>query len=1374
MAYSERTSTAPESASRFGDTIVDGSALMVRWLLVALLLVLPLDIYLVIPPHQSVAFLSQLLAVEGLVILVLVALMARVAGRRLPFTLSWADILPLGVMLLIGLLSIAGATDRSVAAKGCLKIAVYLCLYLLARAIRASAGVRAGALATLVFGGVIVFTAGYIGIVPTVPDVVGTVLNIQRTAASLPGTSVVRAAATFRYPNELAAYLLLVLPFFLAFTLKAPTRTERISFAVLGAMGFGLLYLTYTRGALLALLVAAPLVWYVLGGRKVFAVGTIVLVALTAGLLLATGTAAHRYLTVLSLADTGYTTRFATWQWAFNTFLAHPLVGVGIDNLRFQPHAPTIDAAQGLQAVDAESLYLNILAELGVAGLIPVVALLGGAVRRALRGLQANWGWLDQGWNAGVIGAIAACLIYGLVDPVLVSGQITGLLCILIGLAGPLPDHGVHSDIERDHGTAGLAVEAIDETVGGQRFGTGNRRMLTSRIAFLVNSTGFGGAEQHSITLAEALQQRGERVLVVCPPTAQSIPQLRAKQIPYRSLELGMNAGRWRGLLGVLALMHPLSRVRLRRHITALAGESPTIFVCPFPREQILVTNISREQPLQCIWILHAPLHYLAHRLVLRPLLARLAPRAAAIVAIAPSVSRQYIALGLPRQKITVIPNMVTAPAMPAAAQAATSETARIGAHWQTIGVASRLTRDKGVQFLLAAMPSILQRHPSAQLWIAGSGRYEPALRRKARRLRLGGAVQFLGHVDMTEQFYRSLSVFVCPSADPGEGLPTVILEAMRAGNPVVATAVGGVADLLRSEEVGLLVPPATPHALAQAVGLVLDDPVRAQALGRQGRRLVQAYFTADYVGETFLQLLVTVDRVSSGATPKGNISAEVRAVRAKPLLADTSMLLASKVMTALVTALWTVLAARTLLPVVYGDLMVCAGLVELGAVITDAGLTAVATRELSHASRDRMRRLIGTLIYLKIGLGLVAMAITFGVTLVLPLDGNVHRLMLVMVASVLFISLSSLSLVFRARMAIGYVVGAAFAGALVGVYSTIFVYWTAPTPLRFAAARLAMVGAAALATLVVLLYKYRPSLAFDWQIARAVLRSSLLLGVALTLNILYYRLDVPLVALLTNGTQVAIYVSAYRILDVVTLLPAAAASVALPLMVAARRDSVGHLATFCRQYLELSVVCGLLITVVLTIFGTPLLSVLYGGRYDASGPTLQVLAWVAAATLVTNVFMPLMVVLERQRVVLLATALGLVANVSLNVFLIPRLGAIAAAYATLATEAVVTVPLMAVAVKTIHMRLISRPMVAAIVATGAALSAYVATRAVPVDFWVGGAIALVVWSFVLFAIAPRWFMNQIELLRSRRSRGMQSVLVTVTPATRVPSGERL
>lgn len=1350
------------AASRPGDTLVLGMALVVRWFLVLVLLVLPLDVYLVLPPHQPVAFLSQILAAEGACILLAALGAARIFKTEIPFAMSWGDVLPLGAILVIAVLSAVGAGDRSAAVKGCLKIAGYLGLYLIARAVRAGSGLRAIALATMLIACVVVFTAGYVSIIPNVPDVIGTLLNIQRTAATLPASTVVRADATFRYPNELAAYLLLVIPIVLAFVIKAPSTTERLSYALLGTMGVGLLFLTYTRGALIALIVTVPLLCYVLGGRRVFMVGTVVLLALAGGLFLGSGAAGHRYLTVLSLADSGYTTRFAIWHWAFSAFLTHPLLGVGVGNLQFQPHAPYIDASQGIRAVDAENLYLNVLAELGVVGFIPVVLALGGAVRRTWRGLQANWSWLDQGWNAGVLGGIVACLIYGVVDPVLVSGQVTGLLCVLAGLVGPLAELESDTASGRSGSTSPRASVEIPVALRDQLFSTRSASNLHSRIIFLVNSMRFGGAEQHSFTLAEALRDRGVKAVIICPPTAQFIPQLETRRIPYRTMTLGMNAGRWRGYLGTLALLNPWSRMRLRGHIRMLAAEEPTLFVCPFPREQVLVARLSREErSVRTLWVLHAPLHFLPHRLIVRPLLIRLASRVGAIVAIAPHLANHYIQLGVPEQLMTVIPNMVAPPSVMAAAPLE-----RRAPAIPTIGVASRLIRSKGVQFLISAMPAILQQYPSAELVIAGSGRYVRALKRQVKRFGVHEFVRFVGQIDMNEQFYRELSVFVCPSADAGEGLPTVILEAMRAGCPVVATSVGGVPDLFHDRRAGLLVPPGAPEALAQAVIKVLGDAGLAHDMSIEGRRLVQHSYTVDRVAERYVRLMLRVERNDPSDSMSGHISAEVRAVHGKHLLADTSALLASKVITALVTALWTVLAARTLLPAVYGDLMVCAGLIELGAVITDAGLTAVATRELTHASRAELDKFIGTVIYLKVALGVVATSVVIGAALVLPLGGDVRKIMLVLGPSLVFVSLNSLTLVFRARLAIGYVLGASLIGAIAGVYSTTFVYWTAPSALRFAAARLAMVGAAGVVTLVMILYKYRPSVALDWVIARKFLLSSLPLGVALALNILYYRLDVPLLAVLTNTTQVAIYVSAYRILDVVTLLPAAAAAVALPLMTAAQHDGSRHLATFCRQYLELAVACGLLITVLLTVFGAPLLAVLYGGRYNASSPTLGVLAWVAAATLVTNVFMPLMVVLDRRRTVLLATALGLLVNCSLNVALIPHIGAIAAAYATLATEFVVTAPLMVVASRTIHMSLFSRPMLAAVLATGAALGANFGLHVALDVPWAAGLVALAVWGTVLFTLAPRWLMSSIEVLRSRRSPAGRPTLVAARPST--------
>jgi O-antigen ligase len=156
------------------------------------------------------------------------------------------------------------------------------------------------------------------------------------------------------------------------------------------------------------------------------------------GLALFSGGQNDRLFSVLTLDDPGYAARFATWGWALDAFLRHPLVGVGLDNLRNQPNAPYLDLAGTLRSVDAENLYLNVLAELGLLGAIPVFAALVGAMRRAGSGLRAERSWIDASWNAGVLSALIALLLYGLVDPVLLSGQVSGLLCALVGLSGPL------------------------------------------------------------------------------------------------------------------------------------------------------------------------------------------------------------------------------------------------------------------------------------------------------------------------------------------------------------------------------------------------------------------------------------------------------------------------------------------------------------------------------------------------------------------------------------------------------------------------------------------------------------------------------------------------------------------------------------------------------------------------------------------------------------------------------------------------------------------------------------------------------------------------------------------------------------------------
>lgn len=1317
-----------------GSPLHEALALVLRWFVLLLLVVLPLDIYIVLPPHRPIAFLSQILAVEALIILGLAALAARLLRRASPLALSWRDAAPLGVILLAGLISLFAATSPADAAKGCLKVAAYLSIYLLASAVRFLPGMRSLALTVLVFGALVAVVTALLSTTATVPDISGVLLNIQRTPATLPNSSVLRAEGTFRYPNELAAYLLLILPLLLAYALRVPSKVERVSFWVLTVIGFVALALTYTRGAVVAFLIVCPILFFMLCDRKVALAGTIATLVVAVGLTLYVGRESGRFLSVLALDDTGYTFRFATWQWALDAFLRHPLIGVGLDNLRYQPNAPFVDATGVMRSVDAENLYLNVLAELGLLGAIPVFVALGGAVRRAWSGLRAERGWINASWNAGVLGALIGLLVYGLVDPVLISGQVTGLLCALVGLAGPLAG----ATTRKQPGAKVHAAPADASHDTPARTASGAAGLLASRVVFLINAPGFGGVEKHMYGLAEELWNRGVDSLVVCPPGAQFIPELDARGIPYRTLKIGMNAGRLRGWLGTLALLSPLSRRRTYREITALAAESPSIFYCAFPREQALVARMG----VPTVWTFLAPLHYLPHRLIVNRMLVRASKQAGSIIAITSELALYLARAGMPRSRIHVIPNSV------ARISAGRRPEARPG----HIGVASRLTREKGVQHLITAMPAILREHPYVTLTIAGSGRYLRALQSQVKRLGLNNYVRFTGYLPDTEPFFKELSVFVCPTADHAEGLPTVILEAMRAEVPVVATAiVDGVLEAVIDRRTGLLTPPADPAALARAINALLADASLAARLAASGQDLVRAKFTYERTAPQFLSVLAALEQEQRDGDDPRNTSVEVRQAQGASLVKNTSVFFFSKVLTALATAFWTVLAARALLPAQFGNLMLAVAVADLVAVITDAGLTTVATRDLAAASPQRARVTIGALIYLKLALGALAAVAFLAVAIFAPFENDARKAMLVLGPSLIFVSLQSLTLIFRARLSTYYVLAGAFVGALVCVFGAALVYWVVPTPLRFAAVRLAMVGAAGVITLVLVILVYHPTPRPNWKAMGRMLGASLLFGLALALNILYYRIDVPLLALLTNSAQVAVYASAYRILDVVTLLPVAAAGVALPIMAATRATSARHLSEFTRQYLELAVAAGLFIAVALTIFRLPLLTFLYGGQYDDAAPTLLVLAWVAAATLVTNVFTPLAVALDRQRTLLAVTALGLVVNVSANLVFIPYYGAVAAAYATLATEIAVTAPLIVVAVRSLHLRLVTRPTVATAAATGAALLVSALGSNLGFDVWLRGGAALLAWLIVTHLIAPRWIPRLVSALRSRR-----------------------
>ena len=166
-----------------------------------------------------------------------------------------------------------------------------------------------------------------------------------------------------------------------------------------------------------------------------------------------------------------------------------------------------------------------------------------------------------------------------------------------------------------------------------------------------------------------------------------------------------------------------------------------------------------------------------------------------------------------------------------------------------------RLAAAKGVPVLIEAMPRILASFPDAHLTLIGDGPDRAALEDRVRRLGLSGAVTFAGYQSQDEvaEALARAAVFVLPSF--AEGVPVVLMEAMAARRPVVATRIAGIPELVEDGVSGRIVPPGDGAALARAVCDILADPGLAARMGEAGRRKVEAEFDIAHEAEKLAAL---------------------------------------------------------------------------------------------------------------------------------------------------------------------------------------------------------------------------------------------------------------------------------------------------------------------------------------------------------------------------------------------------------------------------------------------------------------------------------------------------------------------------------------
>ncbi|WP_369069176.1 glycosyltransferase [Kineococcus terrestris] len=169
----------------------------------------------------------------------------------------------------------------------------------------------------------------------------------------------------------------------------------------------------------------------------------------------------------------------------------------------------------------------------------------------------------------------------------------------------------------------------------------------------------------------------------------------------------------------------------------------------------------------------------------------------------------------------------------------------------RVVAAVGRLVPKKGFDVLLDAVALLRAAGDPVRLDLAGSGPEEAALRERARAAGLAGAVRFLGPQPQhaVVDLLRRSAVFAAPCvvAPDGDrdGLPTVLLEAMAVGTPVVSTPVTGIPEAVLDGVTGTLVPERDPAALAAALRRLLDDPALRRERSRAARRLVEERFDA-------------------------------------------------------------------------------------------------------------------------------------------------------------------------------------------------------------------------------------------------------------------------------------------------------------------------------------------------------------------------------------------------------------------------------------------------------------------------------------------------------------------------------------------------
>jgi glycosyltransferase involved in cell wall biosynthesis len=340
----------------------------------------------------------------------------------------------------------------------------------------------------------------------------------------------------------------------------------------------------------------------------------------------------------------------------------------------------------------------------------------------------------------------------------------------------------------------------------------------TINVLHLVNGEHYSGAERVQDLLARQLPQFGCEVGFACVKPRR-FPAARESNGPL--VEMPMR-GRF--------------DLRVVKRLAALVtNEGYQLIHAHTPRTALVGSLAARRAKVPFVYHVHSPVSRDSTRRMLNAVnsivewtAVRNADR---LIAVSPSVRDYMIGRGIPAERVTCVPNGV-----PIASHARDRRPPT--GPWM-LGAVALFRPRKGIEVLLEALAALRSRNVNVRLRAVGgfeTPAYEASIMALAERLGLNDAIDWIGFTRGVNRELAKIDLFVLPSLF-GEGLPMVVLEAMAAGLPVVASRVEGVPEAVVHRETGLLVEAGSVSQLAQAIQEIVGGRIDYGALSRGARR---------------------------------------------------------------------------------------------------------------------------------------------------------------------------------------------------------------------------------------------------------------------------------------------------------------------------------------------------------------------------------------------------------------------------------------------------------------------------------------------------------------------------------------------------------